>query len=99
MRAIAELVCPGFPERRLRMIVSIPHPLLTGCSCRTTTTRTELSTPGSQAPPVPLVLERPARAHRPGLDAVGDRDARRLAVDDGVELREATEPVERGEHP
>src|SRR3954453_19289680 len=47
--------------------------------------------------PVPVVLERPASADGPRLDAVGDRD-RLHPVGDRVELGEAAELVERGEH-
>ena len=61
---------------------------------------------GSRAPrgralltPVPVVLERPARADRPGLHAVGDRDRLELARrGHRVELGRQPEPVERGQH-
>src|SRR4051812_49634736 len=48
---------------------------------------------------VPAVLERPARADRPRLHAVGGRRGRELARRrDRVELRRLAEAVERREH-
>src|SRR5918999_1076529 len=51
----------------------------------------------SGRPAVPLVLQRPAGADRPRLDAVGEGDRLELAVArDGVELGSAAQALERG---
>ena len=71
------------PKRRGRTIVRVPPG--------------RASLEKRPGPAVPLVLERPARAHGPGLNAVGDRDGPRAVGADCVELRRFADRLDRVE--
>ena len=72
-------------------LLRLRHTATRGCARARSRTPKRISS-------VPLVLQRPAGADRPRLDAVGARERLKLAVEaHAVELVRVPEPVERGQ--